>query len=1028
MTPRLFFFISLCLISLIGSGQIPYGPKHVSSVRADGALLYQPQSVFVLGSYAYVASSGSNALEIIDISDPAIPKHKSSLAINTQDSLYFYGANSVFVVGNYAYMATYNYLQIIDVSNPLTPILKGKISYKIGSNAIGAPAGVFVSGKYAYVVAGKAFEIIDISDPTAPTQKGYLPNDPSVSNDIRLSIFISGNYAYVGNAWTNALEVFDISNPLSPGLKGIIKDGDGGALLNNPFSIRVAGNYAYVASANSNALEIVDVSDPTTPHHKGSIIDGQGGAQLSLPQSVFVDGSNVFVASYFSSALEVVDITDPASPVHKGSISDGSGGAKLTGAASVFVSANRAYVASKDANSVEVVDISSPSNPQHLGKISDGDGGSGARLSGANKVAMSGNYAYVVGGYALQVVDVTNPDNPILKGSLVHGQGGAWINYGKAIFILGNYAYIASENALEIADISNPSAPIHKGALLNGSGGAKLNNPTSVFVKGSYAYLASFGSNAVEIVDVSNPSAPVHAGSIVDGAGGATLISPFSIFVSGNFAYVACWSFPSNALEIIDVSNPAIPTHKATLADGDGGAQIYLPFSVSVNGNFAYLANFESTLEIVNISDPATPVHESNLSISPDGKIYYSPTSIFLNGKYAFISSYSSLEVVDISSPSKPIYLAHLGDGVGGALLDGANSVVVSNGYAFIASQNDNALEIVSIYTPATPVATPASSVSSSGFTANWNSAAGATSYELDVSTDNFKTFVTGFNSLSVSGTSKSITNLNAASSYQYRVRSVNSYGTSLSSNQISVTTDKLSQTITFGSISDKTVGDPAFTLAASSDSGLDISYSTGSTRITISGTSVTIVSAGRDTITAAQSGNSLYKSAVKVSQTFCVKPKAPTLTIDASDPSKPILTSSASVGNQWYFNGTAIAGANEQIYKALEAGAYKVQTHVDDCFSNFSADAAVTITGDILSHTNLSVYPNPAGEKIKVLGVNGSDFSPQLFDATGQMIAVEFEKDDEAYQADINNLTPGLYIVKIVEQNSVHHIKFLKK
>jgi len=48
----------------------------------------------------------------------------------------------------------------------------------------------------------------------------------------------------------------------------------------------------------------------------------------------------------------------------------------------------------------------------------------------------------------------------------------------------------------------------------------------SVYVSGTYAYVASSESNALEIVDISNPALPVHKGSIVNGAGGALLSLP----------------------------------------------------------------------------------------------------------------------------------------------------------------------------------------------------------------------------------------------------------------------------------------------------------------------------------------------------------------------------------------------------------------------------------------------------------------------------------------------------------------------
>ena len=86
---------------------------------------------------------------------------------------------------------------------------------------------------------------------------------------------------------------------------------------------------------------------------------------------------------------------------------------------------------------------------------------------------------------------------------------------------------------------------------------------------------------------------------------------------------------------------------------------------------------------------------------------------------------------------------------------------------------------------PWTPVALPATLVSGSCFTANWQASSGATSYRLDVSSDNFNTFVNGIRDVTVNGTSVSIGSLGAGN-YQYRVKAVNSGGTSLYSTPFS--------------------------------------------------------------------------------------------------------------------------------------------------------------------------------------------------------------------------------------------------
>ena len=100
-----------------------------------------------------------------------------------------------------------------------------------------------------------------------------------------------------------------------------------------------------------------------------------------------------------------------------------------------------------------------------------------------------------------------------------------------------------------------------------------------------------------------------------------------------------------------------------------------------------------------------------------------------------------------------------------------------------------NSVAINSFTLSAAPVGTAASLFSTSGFTANWSSAISASSYLLDVSVDNFSTFVTGFNGTSVTGTSASVTGLNAGIAYQYRLLAVNSSGNSALSTPVSALT-----------------------------------------------------------------------------------------------------------------------------------------------------------------------------------------------------------------------------------------------
>jgi hypothetical protein len=93
---------------------------------------------------------------------------------------------------------------------------------------------------------------------------------------------------------------------------------------------------------------------------------------------------------------------------------------------------------------------------------------------------------------------------------------------------------------------------------------------------------------------------------------------------------------------------------------------------------------------------------------------------------------------------------------------------------------------------PPAPVATAATNIQSTSFSANWNASAGATGYRLDVATDSgFTSFVTGYNNLDVGNvlTYSVSSNIFPGTTYYYRVRAYNGNGTSGSSNTINLTT-----------------------------------------------------------------------------------------------------------------------------------------------------------------------------------------------------------------------------------------------
>jgi hypothetical protein len=233
---------------------------------------------------------------------------------------------------------------------------------------------------------------------------------------------------------------------------------------------------------------------------------------------------------------------------------------------------------------------------------------------------------------------------------------------------------------------------------------------------------------------------------------------------------------------------------------------------------------------------------------------------------------------------------------------------------------------------------------------------------------------------------------------------------------QQTLTANKGNQVITFNSLPDKTVGDPAFNLQATASSGLSVTYATTSPRISISGNQVTILSGGRTNVTASQAGNANYNAAISVTQSFCIKPAKPTIAVSNPNTASPTLTSSASDGNQWFKDGSLISGATNKTLALTSEGIYKVQSTIDDCVSEFSDVITIVVTGDQIDPaSSIALYPNPASEEL-IISLGGFDSNQpvevKLMDIFGRKLQSDEALGGAEVKMNIRLLSQGQYII----------------
>ncbi|MGD9782102.1 MAG: MBG domain-containing protein [Kiritimatiellia bacterium] len=182
---------------------------------------------------------------------------------------------------------------------------------------------------------------------------------------------------------------------------------------------------------------------------------------------------------------------------------------------------------------------------------------------------------------------------------------------------------------------------------------------------------------------------------------------------------------------------------------------------------------------------------------------------------------------------------------------------------------------------PVAPVSSPATEVTTTGFSANWSASANATNYFLDVATDGeFTSFVNGYEDLAVGNImTVSVTGLNPGQTYDYRVRAQNSAGISGNSDTIPVTLAKADQTIDFPAIDGKVATD-VVELAATASSGLAVSFAVASGPGSIDGNLLTFSGAGDVLIVASQAGNGSWNPAPDVTNSISVAKAAADITL----------------------------------------------------------------------------------------------------------------------------------------------------
>ena len=637
---------------------IDSNPDPISALtHLDGtiAYLYSPADVELISSggktYALVADAGDNAISAFDVTDPDRPVHLWS-KVNGSDGTDTYG------------LVNAGDIDVVTIGTKTYAVVTSLGTVKGFPNSVGrdVPASSGYSG---------GLQIIDITDPAVPIFSSYTNQGDADANGDRFdhlagagssAVFELNNKTYVatgsdaGNDFYGGMQVSDITDPDAPLAVSHVRTGD--------------------------------TSFGTTAEH--SNLEGYGNdldvAMIgSVPYALMTANARLTPgSSTMSGSLTVINLADPSAPAHAATIK----------------------VGETDANGRAFDVMHRPSDVL------------AATVGGKTYAVVSAST--VDGRDGLQVVDLSAPSAPAVASSLIDGSGfdalaGAE-NMRVAEIGAKTYLFVPSyyANTLSIIDFSDPAAPVQVSALADEAsdavgarsgilGGASGVDVISVGDK-TYAMVAASDDAGVQMLDVTDPSSPLAKGSVVDGTlGYAALKKPIHVEAVeiDSRSYIVVTDYDSNAVQLVDVTNPASPKAVSTvfnkanskpplfsnndLIQMEGlknprGLDSFTRTIGGVDKTFVIVAADDfafGAFVIMDVTDPENPTHvftgrdDGNFPDSPFERLFSaSDVATYEVGAktYAAVTERApsgAVQIVDLSDPYNPTAAALASDGEG---------------------------------------------------------------------------------------------------------------------------------------------------------------------------------------------------------------------------------------------------------------------------------------------------------------------------------------------------------------------------
>ena len=738
-------------------------------------------------TYAAVTAFWEDGVQILDITDPSDITAAGS--IGDTATLELSGASGIatFESGGSTYAAVASSqddgVQILDITDPSAITAAGSITDTATLELYGAyDIATFESGGSTYAAVAAFWEdgvqILDITDPSDIIAAGSITDTAALElyGATGITTFESGGstYAAVAAYWDDGVQILDITDPSDITAAGSITDTAALELYGaEDIAVFESGGstYAAVAAYADNGVQILRLTDGGTPP-----------VTLNSPPAVGAGDDQEVVEGATVTLSGTASDVDPGDTLTYLWTHDGALTIAITGSDSLSASFTAPDVAANTTitvtltvsdGTVEVSDAlqvtiaDSPNSPPAVGAGADQEVVEGATvtLSGtASDVDPGDTLTYLWTHDGALTIAITGSDS--LSASFTAPDVAA--NTTITVTLTVSDGTVEVSDALQVTIADSPNSPpavgagadqeVVEGATVTLSGTASDDDPgdtltyewthdntlaitfadpaalSTTFTAPGVATDTTITvtltvndgtvevSDALQVTIADSPSIPpapdaglnlTAAGSITD-TGTLELLGARAIatFESGSSTYAVVIAYFDNGVQVLDVTDPSAITAAGSITD-DAALKLAGASGIAVfeSGGSTYAAVaslIDDGVQILDVTDPSDITAAGSITntdaLELDGAL---GIATFESGgsTYAAVASFADdgVQILDITDPSDVTAAGSITD-TATLLLDGARAIVTfkSGGstYAAAVSLIDDGVQILDVTDP----------------------------------------------------------------------------------------------------------------------------------------------------------------------------------------------------------------------------------------------------------------------------------------------------------------------------------------